>query len=64
MPTMLAISGQLYWMIVTNHWMGAVYGSVLHVTGVDGALPKMHATSCIIVMSIIQGIRLPQRVKL
>ena len=30
MPTMLAISGQLYWMIVTNHWMGAVYGSVWH----------------------------------
>ena len=31
MPTMLAISGQLYWMIVTNHWMGAVYASVLPV---------------------------------
>ena len=27
--------------------MGAVYGSVLHVTGVDGALPKLHATSSV-----------------
>ena len=34
MPTMLAISGQLYWMTVTNHWMETVSGSVLHVTGV------------------------------
>ena len=32
MPTMLAISGQLYLTIVTNHWMGAVYGSVLPAT--------------------------------
>ena len=46
MPTMLAINGQLYWMIVTYHWMGAINGSVLHLTGVDGALPKLHATSC------------------
>ena len=44
---LLAISVQLYWMIATNHWMGAVYGSVLHVTGVDGALPKLHATSSV-----------------
>ena len=44
---LLAISVQLYWMIATNHWMGAVYGSVLHVIGVDGALPKLHATSSV-----------------
>ena len=27
--------------------MGAVYGSVLHVTGVGGSLPKLHATSSV-----------------
>ena len=29
-------------MIVTNHWMGAVYGSVLHVTGVDLTAPSQN----------------------
>ena len=29
-PLLAMISVQLYWMIATSHWMGAVYSSVLH----------------------------------